>query len=298
MWAVAIDRSGVVVEISVVIPCFNAADVVGEQLEALAGQQDAPPFEVVVVDDGSTDGSVDEVLSWRLQLPALRVIKEPRRGNVAAVRNRGVEAAVGRFLLFCDADDIVDRRWVANLAAALTEHEFVAGALDLVRLNPTSKRGPTEGRQRDGLQTGDPAFLPFAGAGNLGIRRAVFDALGGFDPSLPSLEDTDLCFRAQLRGHHLSFVPEALVHVRHRPSLVGAYRQGRSWGHGTVVLHRRYCRHGMPRPNHLRHVAGWLFALPRLAMVRDRGQLATWLFRQGWRVGRVRALALRLRRRG
>jgi glycosyltransferase involved in cell wall biosynthesis len=282
------------VEISVIIACFDGADVLGAQLEALAEQQGAPFFEVVVVDDGSTDGSVDVALAWDLRLPALRVLKEPHRGNVAAVRNRGVEESTGRHVLFCDADDVVDRRWVATLADALEDHEFVAGPLDFDRLNPAWARHHAAGRQQLGLQVS--GFLPHAGSGNLGIRRELFEALGGFDPSLPSLEDTDLCFRAQLRGHELTFVAEALVHVRLRHSRVSAFRQGRAWGYGTAVLHHRYRRHGMARPPYLRHAVGWLLAVPRLLLVRDREQLVTWLFRHGWRVGRLKGVTLRFRR--
>jgi glycosyltransferase involved in cell wall biosynthesis len=283
---------GAAVEISVIIPCFNACQFVAEQLEALAEQEGAPPFEVVVVDDGSTDDSVAVVLAWRPRLPSLRLLEEAHRGNVSFVRNLGVAETRGRLLLFCDADDVVDRRWVANLASALEDHEFVAGALDFERLNPPWMRRHADGRQQHGLQMGKPGFLPHAGAGNLGIHREVFDALGGFDASLPSLEDTDLCFRAQLRGHQLTFTADALVHVRQRQSLAGAFRQGLSWGHGTTVLHHRFRRYGMAHPPHLRHLAGWLLAVPRLFLVRDRAQLATWVFRQGWRIGRLQGVTL------
>jgi glycosyltransferase involved in cell wall biosynthesis len=276
------------IDVSVVIPCFDAAAFLAKQLQALAGQQGVEPFEVVIVDDGSTDGSAAVAEVHRSSFGALTLAREPHRGCVATARNLGARRAVGRYLLFCDADDVVGPGWVAAMRSALVAQDIVAGRLDFHRLNPTWIAALADGRQATGLQQTSPPWLPFAGGGNLAIRREVFEAIDGFDTAMPALEDTDLCFRVQLQGHRLAFEPAALVHVRLRHSFRGTYRQGRSWGYGSVALYHRFRTHGMPRPHRLRNLGGWLLSAPRLAVSFDRARLAAWCFRQGWRVGRLR----------
>lgn len=278
--------SGSTIDVSVVIACFNAAATLPAQLQALADQRAAPTFEVVLVDDGSTDASVEVATGYEEALPALLVHAISHRGNVGAVRNEGVRRARGRYVLFCDADDVVGPHWVASMVMALRSHDLAAGPFELTRLNApwavaAGNLSQTEGLQQDG-------FLPFAGGGNLGVRRQVFEELGGFDTSLPALEDTDLCFAAQLRGHDLVFVPQAVVHVRLRHSYRALCRQGYGWGFGTAALHRKYLGDGMPLPGRLRHLAGWLLVVPRLLAALDRARLGRWWFALGWRVGRLR----------
>jgi cellulose synthase/poly-beta-1,6-N-acetylglucosamine synthase-like glycosyltransferase len=277
-----------VIEISVVIPCYNAAPLLGRQLRALADQQGVEPFEVVVVDDGSTDGSRAVAEEHASSFGTFKIAREPHRGNVATVRNIGVRLASGRLLLFCDADDVVGPRWVANLADALATHDVVAGRLEFQQENPRWAAALAEGRQSTGLQ-GTPSWLPFAAGGNFAIRREAFEAVGGFDPAMPALEDTDLCFRLQLQGYQLAFEPAAIVHVRLRQSLRAIYRQGRSWGYASVALYTRFREQGMPGPSRLHNLGGWLLSGPRLLLSFHRDKLAQWFFREGWRVGRLRA---------
>jgi glycosyltransferase involved in cell wall biosynthesis len=276
----------VTIEVSVVIPCFNAAGTLAAQLHALVTQQGAPAFEIVLADDGSTDGSVGIAAGYQEVFPELRIHTMAHRGNVAAVRNEGVRQARGQDLLFCDADDVVGPHWVASLTRALASHDLAAGPFELTRLNAPWAVSAGNLSQTDGLQ--QDGFLPFAGGGNLGIRRPVFEGLGGFDTSLPALEDTDLCFAAQLQGHDLVYVPRAVVHVRLRHTFRQLYRQGYGWGLGTAALHRKYLQQGLPLPSRLRHVAGWLLVVPRLLMAWDRARIGRWWFALGWRMGRLR----------
>jgi glycosyltransferase involved in cell wall biosynthesis len=103
------------VEYSVVIPTFNRRSVLGEVLAALEGQLAAPPFEILVVDDGSTDGTYE----WLGELSAGRPLHRIRQANrgPAAARNRGVEAAAGTWVAFLGDDTVPESDWLALHAA-------------------------------------------------------------------------------------------------------------------------------------------------------------------------------------
>jgi len=229
-------------QFSVVIACLDAEGVIAGQLAALARQGCPVPWEVIVCDNGSRDGTVALAESWTDRLPLRTVDASEIRGSGPA-RNVGVKAARGEWIGFCDADDEVGDRWVACLCDALAKHSFVTGPFEDERLN--SLRTARSRRVDDGthpliLRPG--IGLPHAGAGNLGVHRSAFEAVGGFDPQVRFLQDTDLSWRLQLAGHPLVFVPELIVHVRLRSTLRGTYRQGHNFGAAQAGLERRYAR--------------------------------------------------------
>jgi hypothetical protein len=223
-----------------VIACRNAADVLAVQLAALERQPCPVPWEVLICDNGSTDATVALAESWADRLP-LRVIDAAGIAGAGPARNAGVRAARGEYLGFCDADDEVGDDWLVTLVRALDAHTFVAGRLEARRLNSPRVVRSRPLQQQTELQRSSAAVgLPHAGGGNLGIHRSVFLAVGGFDPTVRYLQDTDLCWRVQRAGHPLVFVPELVVHVRLRSTLRGMYRQGRNYGACQALLERRY----------------------------------------------------------
>jgi GT2 family glycosyltransferase len=141
-------------------------------------------------------------------------------------------------------------------------------------------------------------FLPFAGACGLGVRRALFVALDGFDEQLLNGEDIDFCWRAQLGGAVLHFVPEAVVHIRLRSEPREVFRQTLNYGLWTVPLYKRYRAHGMPRVPWHRGARAWLRLLLRLPRLLRRSTRTKWLKEFAYRWGllkgsiRFRTLAL------
>ena len=275
-------------KISVIIPCFNAVDTIDAQLEALANQDWSEPWEVIVVDNKSTDDSMGVVKKYREKLPGLRIVDAFARQGQPYALNVGALAADGDALLFCDADDIVGHGWLASMGEALSKHDFVACRMDVERLN--AHRCGYGNPQAHGVQVlWYPPYLPHAGGGTLGVKSSLYDAVGGFDESLPYLHDTDFCFRIQFTGTELHFVPDAVMHIRYRETITGVFRQSFNYAEYNVILFKRY-RSSAPEKPHLwrRYLGDWkrlLKSLPSLIKSKNRYKLAWDLGRQ---IGRLK----------
>lgn len=278
--------------VSVVIPVRNAAAVIDEQLAALAGQDYAGDFEVIVADNGSTDGLADHLadhpLADRLQLR--RVDASAGRGASVA-RNIGVESARGDFIAFCDADDRAHPQWLTELTAVARTYSAVGGAVETDSLN-----APHVQRWRGMLPPETPyefpGFLRVSPTCNLGVWKDVFTAVGGFDTAYDrGAEDSDFTIRVQLAGGVLGHAPGALVAYRLRDTLSGLWKQSVMCGEGDVRLYSDYRSYGLPRRK-------WYGTLDEVAYVVLRNPLlptaitgvptGRWLFHAGNLLGRVR----------
>ena len=227
-------------ELSVVIACYNGAKTLPVQLEALAAQKWTHPWEVVLAENGSTDGSGE--LARSFPMANLRVIDASARRGQPFALNTGVRAARGRLIALCDADDEVAPGWLAGMGEALRQHEFVACSMDHTRLNPEWLQWPQQKTELQRLWY--PPYLPHAAGATLGFSRTLFDALGGFDEALPYLHDTEFCIQAQLRGTPLVFVDTAVVHYRRRDSLRSHFRQARNYAEYNAIFAKRYYPRG------------------------------------------------------
>jgi glycosyltransferase involved in cell wall biosynthesis len=229
------------VALSVVIACKNVAETLGVQLQALANQRIDLDWEVLLCDNGSVDGTLAVAERYRERVPGLRVVPATERRGPAYARNVGAAESAARWLAFVDGDDEVSAHWLPAMVAGLRKHDLVAGRFESRRLNSPSVLGSRQLDQDTGLQYSPFGLrLPHAGGGNLGVSRAVFEDVGGFDVRLQCLEDTDFCWRAQLAGYPLVFLPDAAVHVRLRSSVRGMWAQGKAYGSAAAVLDARY----------------------------------------------------------
>ena len=228
-------------KLSVVIPCLNAAETIASQLQALGRQQWNEPWEVIVADNGSTDSTRAVIERNASGVPGLRIVDASDRQGAAHARNVGARHARGESLVFCDADDEVGSDWLSAIGAALCNQDFVASRMDIQKLNPAWVAERLANPQAKGLQhVAYPPYLSHAGGSGLGIKRALHDRVGGFDESLPRLEDTDYCFRVQLLGIKLNFVADAVVHVRYSFKAVSLFNQARMWAKYNELMYSRY----------------------------------------------------------
>jgi glycosyltransferase involved in cell wall biosynthesis len=232
---------------SVVMPVLDGAATIGEQLASLLAQQCDVPFEIVVSDNGSTDGTQAIVETYRTGAIPLRLVDASATRGAAAARNAGAAVARGRFLLFCDADDITDPRWVAAMVGALAGADVVSGPTEVRRLNPphvVDWRGEGPPDRLPGS-----VFLPSGFSANMAVTREAFDAVGGFSVSFTGAagEDVDLFWRIQLAGFRAGFAPDAVIHYRHRDDLRAHARQAFAYGRSVPQLYRLHRANGMPR---------------------------------------------------
>jgi glycosyltransferase involved in cell wall biosynthesis len=230
-------------DISVIIACLNGAATLPEALESLAAQRWPGGWEIVLVDNGSTDASRALFAAFAARHPRLatRLLDASAHPGQYNAINFALAALPSRAFLFCDADDAVGPGWLAAMAAALGEHDFVAARMETGRLNPDWLRPARVMAQERGLaRLSYPPFCPHAGGATLGFHRRLFETLGGFDPQLPALADTDFCIRAHLAGFELRDVPDAVYHYRFRADVAGSRRQGYAYARGRAELRRRY----------------------------------------------------------
>ena len=274
------------IKISVIIPCLNGSQTISVQLEALARQEWSKPWEIVFADNGSTDRTLEIVKGYQEQLPNLRIVDASARRGQPYALNVGARAATGESLLFCDADDEVGIGWLAAMGEALARHDFCACRCDSVKLNVPWVQASRGNMQQEGLF--ESGHLPYAGGGTLGIKRALYDAVGGVDESFPVLHDTDLCWRLHSAGVKLHFVPDAVLHVRFRDTYVGMYRQARAWGKYYVLLCQRHHLLSTPEFAVKASVHAWTKQMRCLPwQVRSKAGRARWIWHFGRLVGRL-----------
>jgi glycosyltransferase involved in cell wall biosynthesis len=193
---------------AVVVSTFGRAPYLDRLLDALSVQQDAPPFEVVVVDDGSTDDTGTVLERRRADFPVpLQVLREPVNVGPAVARNRGWRTTSAPFVLFTDDDCVPHPGWLAALVGALDEGVDVAQGRTEPMRSQQHLRGPFSMTVE---KTSPDGFFETC---NIAYRREWLERLGGFDESFrfPYGEDVDLGWRATKGGATTAFVDDALV---------------------------------------------------------------------------------------
>ncbi|MBS1913065.1 MAG: glycosyltransferase [Bacteroidetes bacterium] len=291
--------SSLTVRYSLVTPCYNAAGTLGRQLALLANEHIAAPWEMVIVDNGSTDGTLAVAETYADRIPNLRIVDAsnvPR--SIAHARNTGVAAAAADRILFLDADDEIAPGWLAAMAGALETCGLVGCRIDYDRLNLNWPASRSMEPQQSGLAS-EYGFLPYCTSCGMGVWREYHDAVGGFDPVYRRLEDIDYCWRVQLAtGVTPGFVPAATLHYRLRGTSERVFMQSMDWGFDEAYLFQRFHPHGFARPAYS-PVGSWERAQAladeligqRDLLNDDRGRLQWWKW-AGYFVGSMEGWAV------
>jgi GT2 family glycosyltransferase len=225
--------------ISVLIPVRNGGDSIKSCLASLLSV-DYPEDrrEIIVVDNGSTDGTAEIVRG----LPVMYQVERNRVGAPAA-RNTGIRVAKGEILAFTDADCVVTRGWLREIARAFQDSGVGAVAGEIL---PYPPRTPAE-RYAARIRHLSPRkylarpWLPFAVFANLAFRREVFEQIGLLDEKLIQGDSTDFCTRfIRGTGLRLALVPQAGVFHRHRSTTWDFLTQQWNYGRGHALLYIKY----------------------------------------------------------
>ena len=190
---------------SVIVPVFNGERFLGACLESVLAQ-DYEPVEVVVVDDASTDGTVDVAASF----PGVHVVRLPVNGGPAAARNAGLERANGDFIAFFDHDDVMLPTKLSAQIGYLLEHPEVDCTLarQEIFLEPGTEFP-------DWLQP-DRLFDELGGIQPLSavVRRAAAERVGAFDASYRIADDMDWLLRVRAEGFAIEVLPDVVMRRR------------------------------------------------------------------------------------
>lgn len=232
---------------SVIIPAHNAEHCLPVQLAALARQDFAAAFEVVVVCNRCSDGTAPAAERFLGRLN-IKVISADEKASAAYARNVGAQHAKGSLLLFCDADDQVSEAWVRSMVDALERGpaDFVAGRLDVDRQGLPNwiydwSYAWVDGKCLLGQGGGD---LPFVSSAALGVTRSAFDSVGGFDERFSEAggEDRDLSWRLFLAGARVGEAWSAGVRYTPRKTLGGLLHQQKAYARGRLAVDRKWGR--------------------------------------------------------
>ncbi len=248
-------------KITIVVCTYNGAETIGAALKCMIRQETDGMFEVdlMVVDDGSTDGTKEVVAQVMAGSPvSVRYIRTEGRG-VSHARNRGIAEFLGDWIAFFDQDQIADLHWLRELyvTALATGAAVVEGPRDLALSHDQLSGLSSVCRRILGERMGGPELHKTTGrtcscTGNVLISRKVFDVVGGFDESLlKGGEDWEFFRNVRAAGFDIWYAPRALVHhlisrerltktffkrVSLRVGIYFAYRDYTDWGPTKTML--------------------------------------------------------------
>ena len=240
-------------EISIIIVSFNARADLERCLESLHAPRPAAAHEILVVDNGSTDGSVAGTRRW----PDVRVIEVGSNAGFARANNIGIRASAGANLLLLNSDTVVPAGAIDGLLAELTRHPAVAvvgprlvdaagraelsfgrmiGPLNELRQKRLARRGDVERLTRQRQQ---PDWV--SGACLL-VRRADAEAVGGLDERyFMYTEDVDFCAAIRARGRKVLFTPDVeIVHLRGRSAASAPTATNAAYRRSQIAFYEKH----------------------------------------------------------
>ncbi|MGA1848891.1 MAG: glycosyltransferase [Thermoplasmatota archaeon] len=223
-------------DISVIIPVHNGERTIERCLLSVLDQT-IDDFEVVVVDNASTDSTKEMIISLSKKDPRLRYTFEGRKGRGYA-RSKGIEFAGGKVLAWTDADCEVPRDWLKRLLDPMVHGKemIVQGNEDNIRSGFWSSRAQEAGQRHMDNQVRNPPYIDHLDTKNFGIRKDLLIKIGGFDKRLKALEDFELKIRIKKAGKRILYIRDLKVKHHHRETLGDLFRSRFEQGFWAAVI--------------------------------------------------------------
>jgi len=225
-----------VVKVSVVVPAYNAAGVITSCLDALQKQDYDLPYEILIVDDGSSDGTADLAES-----SGVRVIRHAAKQGAAAARNSGINAAVGDLICFTDADGMPKENWIQEILQPLSNQDIVGvkGTYATAQREIVARFVQIEYEDKYDLLRAHKR-INFIDTYSAAYKRQVLLANNGFDEQIYYVEDQELSFRLAARGYQMVFQPQAIVYHLHSSNLRTYFYKKFMIGYWKAQILRRF----------------------------------------------------------
>ncbi len=268
-------------KVSVIVCVRNGEQTLRAQLEALGRQRDAPPFEVVIVDNGSTDGTREVVSDWvAAGIGAAGdafVVEAFDRPGVCHARNVGAASSEGEILAYCDADDVVGPNWTSALADAVDRGASVVTG-PIREMNADGSPGGARIHGPDSLpfEAGATLSYPFFWGCNFAMKREIFERIGGFDAGMPPYgsDDSEIGVRLGRAGVGIHVASEMTIAYRVAIGWPARLRRQYRAGIARPVQWARHPEH-YPHPPSRARLAVALVISPIGRLVTGRGRLRT-----------------------
>ena len=282
-------------ELTVIVTTHNREALIEENLSALAAQRWDADWDILLVDNDSTDATPAILDRWIDKMPVpVRVLTATDGHCPAYARNAGVAATASTSVIFIDDDDVIAPGFVEAMGTALRDHQFVASRSDYLQLND-AESGPQHTFQTERL--GRHFGVPVVDATGSGIRRALYERHGGSDESVVFSEDAEISLRIARDGEVTPhYCTAAVCHVRLPVGTRSAWIRGTRRGFAEVQMYAWHGEHFGARPEPLWIAVGrWARLILQLPTLRTASGRTLWVEALGRRVGRLRG-SCRLRR--
>ncbi len=225
--------------ISVIVPAFNSEKTIGKTISSVLEQKTAKEFELIIVDDKSTDNTVKKIKEFKKVI----LVEQKKNSGPAVARNSGAEKAKGEIILFTDADCVAEKNWLEEMIKPFENPEVIGvqGAYKTKQNSLTARFVQIEIEDRYDLMK-KKEFIDFIGSYSAGYRKKTFLEFNGFNENFPAAsgEDPELSFRMEKKGLKLVFNSNAVVYHLH-PEDFMKYLKIKFWrGYWRILMYKTH----------------------------------------------------------